>query len=199
MSMPSRLRKFVLTAHITTSVGWLGAVVAYVALDVTAMTSLDVPTVRGAYLAMESIVSYVIVPLALTSVLIGIINALGTPWGLFRHYWVLLKLLLTLIATTVLLVETQTISGLARAAATSTDPRDLPGTLPHSVGGLIVLLVIMILSVYKPRGVTPYGWRKQHDQRRKQHEQRGEGARAVIAAAPAVRAGRMPHARRHGT
>jgi uncharacterized membrane protein len=169
MTMPPRLRKFVLTAHVTTSVGWLGAVLAYVALDVTAMTSPDVQTVRGAYLAMESTAWYVIVPLALASVLIGIINALGTPWGLFRHYWVLLKLLLTLIATTVLLVETQTISGLAQAAATSADPRQLPGTLPHSIGGLAILLVTTILSVYKPRGVTPYGWRKQrHDHRPKQ-------------------------------
>jgi hypothetical protein len=117
--------------------------------------------VRGAYFAMEQTAWYVIVPLALASVLIGIINALGTPWGLFRHYWVLLKLLLTLIATTVLLIETQTISALVRAAATSADPRELPGTLPHSVGGLAVLVVATILSVYKPRGVTPYGWRRQ--------------------------------------
>ena len=169
--MPSRLRKAVLVAHVSTSVGWLGAVVAYLALDVAAVTSRDVQLVRAAYLAMELTVSHIIVPLALASVLIGIVNALGTPWGLFRHYWVLVKLLLTVFATTVLLLETRTISRLAQVAGSGADPRELPGSLGHSIGGLAVLLTTTILSVYKPRGVTPYGWRKQQEQRRRQREQ----------------------------
>jgi hypothetical protein len=172
MIMPPRLRKAVLTAHITTSLGWLGAVAAYIALDIAAATSQDVQTARGAYLAMEVTVWYVIVPLALASLLIGVVNSLGTPWGLFRHYWVLVKLLLTLFATTVLLIETQTVSYLAEAAASGADPRELPGTLLHSVGGLVVLLIIAILSVFKPRGMTRHGWRKQQEQRRQQREQR---------------------------
>ncbi|WP_274560812.1 hypothetical protein [Streptomyces spiramyceticus] len=174
MIMPPRLRKIVLTAHVATSVGWLGAVCAYLALDVTAVTSGDVSTVRGAYTAMEVTVLYAIVPLALASVLVGIINALGTPWGLFRHYWVLVKLLLTIFAATVLLTETQTVSRLAEAAASSADPRELPGTLLHSVGGLVVLLIILVLSVFKPRGVTRYGWRKQDEQRRNERAARTE-------------------------
>jgi uncharacterized membrane protein len=168
MTMPPRLRKAVLTAHVITSVGWLGAVLAYLALDVTAATSRNVPLVRAAYLAMEVTVVYAVVPLALASVFIGIVNALGTPWGLFRHYWVLVKFALTLVATAVLLLETRTIRALATAAGSAADPRELPGSLPHSVGGLIVLLLVTVLSVYKPRGMTRYGWRKQHEQRYKQ-------------------------------
>jgi hypothetical protein len=171
MTMPPRLRKVVLTTHISTSVGWLGAVLAYLALDIAATTSRDVQLARAAYQAMELVAWYAIVPLALTSVLVGIINALGTSWGLFRHYWVLLKLLLTLVATTILLLETETISNLAAQAASGADPRELQGTLLHSVGGLVVLLTVLILSVYKPRGMTRYGWRKQQEQRRQQREQ----------------------------
>jgi hypothetical protein len=160
MSLSPPLRKAVLTAHIVTSVGWLGAIVTYLALDITATGGQDAQLVRAAYQAMQLTVSHAIVPLALASVLIGIVNALGTPWGLVRHYWVLAKLLLTLVATTVLLLETSTVDHLARAAASGTaDPRELPGTLPHSVGGLIVLLTAVFLSVFKPRGLTPYGWR----------------------------------------
>ncbi|RKN50380.1 DUF2269 domain-containing protein [Micromonospora endolithica] len=166
MTMSPRLRKAVLTIHVATSVGWLGAVLAYLALDVTAVTSQSVQTVRGAYFAMEVIILYAIVPLALASVLVGTVNALGTPWGLFRHYWVLAKLLLTVFAATILLLETQTVSYLAQAAASSPDPRGLPGTLLHSVGGLVMLLLTVILSVFKPQGVTRYGWRKQNEQRR---------------------------------
>lgn len=161
--MPPRIRKAVLTAHIATSVGWLGAVLAYLVLDVTATTSQDFQTLRAVYPAMDLIVRYVIVPLALASVLIGVVNALGTPWGLFRHYWVLSKFLLTLGATAVLLIESQTVSALAEQATSSAGPRDLPGTLPHSVGGFLVLLTTTILSVIKPRGLTRYGWRRQRE------------------------------------
>ncbi|TFV91483.1 DUF2269 domain-containing protein [Blastococcus sp. CT_GayMR16] len=164
--MPPRLRKAVLSTHVATSVGWLGAVVAYITLDLTAVTSRDVELVRGAYVAMELIVGYAIVPLALASVAVGIVNAVGTSWGLFQHYWVLVKLLLTLVATGVLLLETRTVHSLADSAATAVDPRDLPGSLPHSIGGLLLLLLILFLSIYKPRGLTRYGWRKQGEQRR---------------------------------
>ena len=168
--MASRLRKFALTTHITLAVGWIGAVTGYIALDVAAATSQDAQTLRATYLAMEVIAWYVIVPLALASLLTGLVISLGTNWGLFRHYWVLISLLLTVIATVVLLAETQTISYFADTAADPTtsgeDLRTLGSTLVHSVGGTVVLLVILVLNVYKPRGMTRYGWRKQQEQRR---------------------------------
>ena len=167
MTMTPGLRKFVLTAHVTSSVGWLGAVVAYLALAVAALTIQDAQTVRAAWIAMELTGWFVIVPLALASLLIGVVNALGTPWGLFRHYWVLVKLLLTVFATIILLLHMPTVSYFAGVAA-ETDSANLGGLrgeLLHAGGGLLVLLVTTTLSVYKPRGMTRYGWRKQHEQR----------------------------------
>ncbi len=165
MIMTPRLRKFALAAHLTFSVGWIGTVVLYLALGVAAVTSQDAQTVRAAWIAMELSGWYVIVPLALASLLTGLVMALGTKWGLFRHYWVLISLLLTMVATVVLLVETRTIGHLADAAAdpatSGDDLRALGSTLVHSVGGTVVLLVILVLNVYKPRGMTRYGWRKQ--------------------------------------
>lgn len=118
---------------------------------------------------MEVIAVDGIVPLALASLLTGLVMALGTRWGLFRHYWVLISFLLTIAAVVVLLVETQTIRHLARVAAESTtsnaELRALPSTLLHSAGGLVVLLMVLILNVYKPQGLTPYGWRKLQEQR----------------------------------
>jgi hypothetical protein len=180
MIMPPRLRKVVLTAHVTSSVGWLGAVLCYLALDLVTVGSQDVTTVRSAYVAMDLIVRFAIVPLALSAVLIGVINALGTPWGLFRHYWVLVKLVLTVVATLVLLQESTTVSRLADLAETSADPRTLSSTLPHSVGGLLILLTAAVLSVFKPRGVTRYGWRKQQERRSGQREK--AGAAEVVGA-----------------
>ncbi len=170
MTTRPRLRKFALAAHITLAVGWIGAVAGYIGLDIAAATSKDAQTLRAAYLAMELIAWYVIVPLALASLLTGLVMSLGTKWGLFRHYWVLISLLLTIIATVVLLVETQTISYFADIATDPTtsgeDLRGLGSTLVHSVGGEVVLLVILVLNVYKPRGMTRYGWRKQHERRK---------------------------------
>lgn len=167
--MTPNVRKFALAAHITTSVGWLGAVAAYIALDVATTTSQDVQTIRSAYLAMESIARYVIVPLAFASLFTGIVMSLGTTWGVFRHYWVLISFLLTIMATIVLMVERQTISSFADMAAdptvSSEDLSVMGSTLAHSIGGTVVLLVILVLNVYKPRGLTPYGWRKQQEER----------------------------------
>ena len=97
-------------------------------------------------------------------------RCVGTRWGLFRHYWVLISLLLTIVAIVVLLAETQTIGYFADVAADPTasgdDLRVLGSTLVHSVGGTVVLVVILVLNVYKPRGMTRYGWRKQAEQRK---------------------------------
>ncbi len=161
--MTPGLRKFVLTAHVISSVGWLGAVVAYLVLAVTALTIQDAQTVRAAWIAMELTGWFVIVPLALASLSIGVVQALGTPWGLFRHYWVVVKFLLTVFATVILLLHMPTVSYFARLATgiDSATTFGLWGEILHAGGGLLVLLVNTTLSVYKPRGMTPHGWRKE--------------------------------------
>jgi hypothetical protein len=181
--MSPGLRKLVLAVHLTISVGWIGAVAAYLALDVAAATGEDAQTLRTAYLGMDRIARYVIVPLALASLLTGLVVSLGSKWGLFRHYWVLISFLLTTFATLVLLSETRTISLHASIAA---DPatsdhhlRALGSTLPHSIGGLVVLVVILVLNVYKPRGMTRYG-------QRKDREQRPQASTVTVPTIPAV-------------
>src|SRR5919204_1605022 len=99
MALTPRLRKLALTAHVTASVGWLGAVIAFLALSVIGLTGQDPQTVRGAYLVMELTGWAVLVPLSLASLLTGLISSLGSTWGLFRHYWVLFKLAINLVAT----------------------------------------------------------------------------------------------------
>ena len=162
--MTSGLRKFVLTAHITSSIGWFGAVAVFLALAISGMTSQDAQRVRAAYLGMELTTWFIVVPLALVSLLSGIVSSLGTSWGLFRYYWVLLKLLITLFATLVLLVHLQPIGLLADAAAKATvfgpDLRSMQLLMVIASGGtLLVLIVLTVLSVYKPRGMTRHGAR----------------------------------------
>jgi hypothetical protein len=165
--MKPRVRKLALSAHLTFSVGWIGAVLAYLALGVGAVTSQDVQTVRAAWTAMDLTGWYVIVPLALASLLTGLVMALGTKWGLFRHYWVLISFALTVFATVVLLLHMPTVSSMADLAqeAEGAGLEGLGGDLLHPGIGLVVLLVIQVLNLYKPPGMTRYGWRKQQEQR----------------------------------
>ena len=168
--MPPRLQKFALTSHVTASVGWLGAVGAFLALAIAGLTSADTQLVRGAYLAMDLETRFVIVPLAFASLVTGLVQSLGTTWGLVRHYWVVVKLVITIAATAILLQQLGPIGYLAGAASEGTlagsDLRVVRISLVvHAGGGLLVLLVPMILSIYKPRGLTRYGRRKQLEDR----------------------------------
>lgn len=170
MNMRPGLRKIVLVAHIASSVGSLGAVAGFLALAVTGITSQDAHITRSVYVAMDVIARFVIVPLVSASFLIGVAQSLGTTWGLFRHYWVLAKLLLTLVVLIVLLFQMEGIAYVAAAAVETTlSSADLLGLrrslVVHAAGGLVVLLATTTLSVYKPRGMTRYGWGKLHNQK----------------------------------
>jgi len=164
------LRKLALTAHIISSVGWLGAIGGFLALAVAGLTGRDARIVGAAYLGMELTAWFVIVPLAFASLATGLIVSLGTHWGLFRHYWVLLKFVLTSFATILLMVHMQAISvlaGVARETRLSTvDVRQLQiQVVGDASAALLALIVATTLGVYKPRGTTPYGRRKEHEER----------------------------------
>ena len=164
--MTPRLRRFALTAHVILSIGWIGSVVAFLALVVTAMTGSE-ERLRAAWIAMETIGRFAIIPLAIASLLTGIVMALATRWGLFRHYWVLISFVLTILANVILLLNMRVVSRFAAlAAGTPGTPAEvlrggLPSELLHAGVGLVVLLAIDVLNVYKPSGMTPYGRRQE--------------------------------------
>lgn len=165
MMMRPWLRKLALTAHVTSSVGWLGAVGAFFALAVAGLRSQDPQVVRAAYLAMNLTGWFVIVPLCVASFLTGLIQALGTAWGLFRHYWVVIKLVITMLATLLLLVHMRPVGHLARVVAHATMVSGYLAGLRIQVmadagAAVLALLMATTLSVYKPRGITPYGARR---------------------------------------
>ena len=157
-----RVRKLALTVHLTLSVGWIGAVVSYLALGIAAKTSGDAETVRAAWIGMDLVGWFAIVPLALVSLLTGIVMALGTKWGLLRYYWVVFSFALTAFATAVLLAHMRTISSVAGAARKADGAAlfELGSDLAHPGIGLAVP-VILVLNMYKPPGMTRYGQRKQ--------------------------------------
>jgi hypothetical protein len=161
---PPVLRKLGLTLHVAVSVGWLGAAAVFLCLAILALTTPDPALARGIYLAMEPAARYALVPFALAAVVTGIVQSLGTRWGLFRHYWVVFKLVLALGAAAVLLHYTGTFGEMARAAADPETPLQAlqdPSPVLHAALAVLVLVTTTVLAVFKPRGLTRYGWNRQ--------------------------------------
>jgi len=161
VSLTLRARKLALVAHIAASVGWIGAVLSSLVLAAAPLISGDPTIMRGSYLSLQVIGWYALVPFSIASLLTGLVQSLGTAWGLARHYWVLVKLLMNLFATAILLLYTQTLDQLA---ATARDPHSAiegnPSPIAHAAGAVALLTAALVLSVYKPRGMTRYGRRR---------------------------------------
>ena len=167
--MPPLLRKAALAVHVIVSLGWIGAAGAYLVLGVAAQVSEQAATVRASWIGMELIGWLVIVPLGCLALTTGIVMSLGTPWGLVRHYWVLIALLLTALALGVLLLHMPSVTVAATVARSGDDSTVLVlgGDILHPVLGLVVLVVVAVLNVYKPRGLTGLGDRRRAASRKR--------------------------------
>src|SRR5688572_25007536 len=124
--MSPGVRKLSLTAHVVSSVGWLGSVASFLILSIAGLTSQNAELVRGCYLTMNLIGQFMIVPLGVAALVTGVIQSLGTHWGLTKHYWVLTKFALTVVATTLLLLHQFTAVAEAARRATLASGGVLP-------------------------------------------------------------------------
>ena len=165
MPLSAPARKALLAVHVLSSVGWVGAVLVYLALGIAATTSDDTTLVRSVYVAMDWAAWTVLVPLAGASLVTGVVQSLVTKWGLLRHYWVIFKLVITVVATAVLVTYTGTLDALADVAthepfsAHHLDLLRSASVVVHSNGALVLLFAATLLAVYKPAGMTRRGHR----------------------------------------
>jgi hypothetical protein len=151
MVLPPRWRKLVLTVHVITAVGWLGVDLVLLTFGVSGLVGADPELV---YPAQSMIGRLLFVPLSVLVWLIGVCNAVFTPWRLFRHWWVLVKLVLTTVMLCLVLFLLY--PGLTEAG-------ELAGALPHSdridmvVAPAVsssLLIFATVISTYKPWGRT---------------------------------------------
>ena len=181
--MTPRVRKLTITAHVAFSVGWLGATAAFLVLSIAGLSSHDAEVVRGACLSMNLISKFVIIPMSLAALATGLLQALGTPWGLFRYYWILVKFGLAILATSALFMHqfavmgeaARRVSGAAAEALFSPNLLSLKTELVRAPSVAIVfLLTATTLGVYKPWGLTRYGRRKQQERGKAQPQPENE-------------------------
>ena len=153
MPFTTAQRNTLLSLHVSSSIGWFGALLVFGVHAVAALTSADAVVVRGAAVAMQGAAWYVILPLALMSLFSGIVQAIGGSWGIARHYWIVIKLVLTVVATAVLLAKLSPIDALAAMAYPDADSYRLrTSLLVHAAGGLVILAIATILAIFKPVG-----------------------------------------------
>ncbi len=161
------VRKSLLVLHVTFSVGMMGTVAAFLVLAIVGIGASDPQTLQAAYLSMDMLARLLILPLVLASLVIGVVQSLLSNWGLFRHWWIVVKLVASIIVPVVLLLQLPGIRLVAAAAASGLPLDGLRGPrmsfIVHAGGGFVTLLLPMLLSAYKPRGLTRYGWRKQYE------------------------------------
>src|SRR5712692_7570879 len=158
--MTPALRKMTITAHVAFSVGWLGAVAAFLVLSIAGLTSRDAEVVRGAYLSMDLISRFIVIPMSFAALATGLLQALGTPWGLFRYYWILVKFGLAIFATIALLLHqfvamaeaAKRVSGPATETLFSADLGPLKTELVRAPS-----LAILLLLVAASLGCTNHG------------------------------------------
>ena len=139
-----------------TSVGWLGAALAMMTLALRGLLSPD-PALRvGAYETMHFFDLAVNAPLSVSMLTTGILCSVLTPWGLIRHWWVLVKLALSAgLLLSVPFLSAPRLRTLSRTIPTETEPSGAAGeVLAISITGVTVLTVITVVSVFKPWGRT---------------------------------------------
>jgi len=160
MTLSQNIRRLNLTSHITFSVGWLGSVVAFFALALVSITSQRIENVRAVCIAMEIVSWYVILPFCIGSFITGLVQSLGTNWGIFKYYWVTVKFILTLGASFLLILHLKPITYLAQQASEIGSLDKISSTAVDlsikSAAAIFVLLSLIFVSVYKPWGRIKY-------------------------------------------
>lgn len=156
-TMKASFRKMMLTTHITFSIGWFGAVAVFLALAITGLSTQNSQTARAACIALKLSTWLVVVPFCIASLITGIIQGLGTKWGLFKHYWIIVKLVLTLAMTILLWLHLEPINYLASVAnqtsfSNTEQTNSFIQLISKAGAALLVLIAIITISKYKPWG-----------------------------------------------
>jgi len=157
--VPPRVRKALLIVHLCSSIGWLGAVASFLALAIWGWTARDGTAAQAAYRAMDVVGWRVVVPLTFAALLTGLVQGFAGPWGVVRHYWIVMKLLITALCSGLVLLHMRPTGRLAHASPeellTDSGLYALRVQLVADASlALGALLVAVALAVYKPPGKT---------------------------------------------
>ncbi|WP_405861230.1 DUF2269 domain-containing protein [Streptomyces sp. NBC_00090] len=161
MRLKRPARRATLVVHVVSAASWLGLALGLLALGITAATTESAPVLEASVRSMKTMVDWLVFPVALLTLLTGLLMALASNWGLARHRWIYTKFWLTLamIAGTFFgfrdaIVNTYTDVTAGHPLADAGD------VLLGPMVSLASYVFMMTISILKPWGLTKHG-RKQ--------------------------------------
>ncbi|MEU1039722.1 DUF2269 domain-containing protein [Streptomyces sp. NPDC005907] len=158
---PSRpARRACLVVHVAASASWLGLSLGLLALGITATTTSGAASVAASARSMKLFADWLLLPVALLTLVSGLLLSLSTHWGLARHRWVHTKFWLTLATTTATAFALR--PGVNAAVAALSDGGPLPDAGDLLFGPIVSLstyVFMTVISILKPWGLTRRGRR----------------------------------------
>jgi hypothetical protein len=137
------------TAHVVLGVGWTGLALVMLALPVALLVG-GTGAHTAFVLGVMGVVGGATIPFfAVGTVLTGVVAGLGTPWGVFRHRWVVAKTVLALAVIVSSVAVSTRLLDTARATEGSAALWWLVGV---SAAHQVALVASTVLSVEKPGG-----------------------------------------------
>lgn len=158
-------RKATVLLHILCGIGWMGADIVLMILLSTGLTTDDGAVAAASYRAVSVFVPVAVPVFSLGVLGTGLLLGWGTKWGILRHWWVMVKLALSVVM--VVLVFVALVPGVndleePDAALSAEAVRDSLGAAPTDmffppVVSFLMLGIAAVLSVSKPWRRTPWG------------------------------------------
>ncbi|MEU4492843.1 DUF2269 domain-containing protein [Streptomyces sp. NBC_00210] len=153
-------RRALLVVHVAASAAWLGLTLGLLALALTAATTESAPMIEAACRSMKVFTDWLVIPVALLTLLSGLVLSLGTKWGLARHHWVFTKFWLTLVTITASVFALRPgVNAAVEAVASGSPPADPLDLVMGPVVSFSAYVFMTVISVLKPWGLTRRGRR----------------------------------------
>ncbi len=152
LTLSASWRKLLLSLHVATTVSILGTDLVLLTLGIASLGGANPRTI---YPAAHLASAWLVAPLAVLSLGTGLLLGLLTQWGVFRYWWVTIKLVITIVLTAIVLFVLVPRLGIVAAEVTASDPGPLSegSRLPLVIAPALassLLLLNVVLAIFKP-------------------------------------------------
>jgi hypothetical protein len=156
-----RARKSILVVHIASAGAWLGIDVVMAVIILTAVRGDDA-TRALCYQSLELFTGWPLITTGLVCLASGVVLGLGTPFGLVRYWWVVIKVVINVVFVALVPIALRP-EVLEKAEQGRQFMAGLPAAL--TIGDLVYppivspagLIIATILAVFKPWGLIRKG------------------------------------------
>ncbi|WP_028782262.1 DUF2269 family protein [Thalassobacillus devorans] len=157
MKLSKNTKKGVVTVHLLFAAIMFGATITLILLSGGTTATDDTQVVQRNYEVMHLLSTTILRGSTFATIITGILLSLMTTWGLFKFYWIIAKEVLSLILFAVNIWGMSAWTNRALQQANNIQDAIYPAALQLDIWigltiQLVSLILIYVLSVYKPWG-----------------------------------------------